>query len=212
MTPSRSRMMSFMDEILRRQTRQVRNPVHGPVQLVQQRQTVGLEGGIVGVDHHIVEEGVDRGFEGSERLQRGCVIAHSKGLVCIASNGCNFGHQVFFSVLDAAYRIGLVAHFALGFLQDVTDTLVGGGERWGFRQICKGPYRSESLGNITQALRFEGDNNIDFLCRVTLLTQQTRKTNEQEKNDKNRDILVEPTHGGRKHQEIIYFRWQITLN
>jgi hypothetical protein len=68
-------MMSFMSEILRRQTRQVRNPVHGLMQLIQQRQPVGLERWIIGVHHHMVEEGVDRIFECRQRLQRGSVVA-----------------------------------------------------------------------------------------------------------------------------------------
>src|SRR3569832_1768800 len=110
MTPSRSRMMSFMDEILRRQTRQVRNPVHGPVQLVQQRQTVGHEGGIVGVDHHIVEEGVDRGFKGSERRRRGGGGARGGGRGGGAAGGGGGGRRGGGGGRDAAGRSGRGAH------------------------------------------------------------------------------------------------------
>src|SRR5512139_3468443 len=140
MTPSRSRMMSFMGEILRRQPRQVRNPVHGPVQLAQERQPVGFQGRIVGVDHHVIEEGVDRCLEGGKRLQRSGVIACFKSGIGTWCNLAERGKQRLFRFLYKTRRIGCVPYLALGLLQDVADALVGGGKAFRLGQCSKRAY------------------------------------------------------------------------
>ena len=42
---------------------------------------LAFERRIVGIDHHLVEEGIDRAFQRGERLQAGGVVALLEGLV-----------------------------------------------------------------------------------------------------------------------------------
>ena len=60
MTPSRSRMMSFTRSVLQLKAGNVGHRVHRCRQLAEQREAVGAHLEVVGIDHHVVEEAVDR--------------------------------------------------------------------------------------------------------------------------------------------------------
>ena len=47
-------------------------------QVVQQCQTVGLEGFVVGHHHHLVEEGVDRPLQGGQTCEGSLIVTGSE--------------------------------------------------------------------------------------------------------------------------------------
>ena len=79
--PSRPRMTSLSGSVAWRRPQrwrgsgrpargQVGDAVHRRMQLRQQRQAVGAQRRVLGIDHHAVEEGVDRRLQRGQRLQR----------------------------------------------------------------------------------------------------------------------------------------------
>src|SRR6188472_3644214 len=75
MTPSRSRMASFMFAESRGELGNVRHPVHLELQLVEQVQALAAHGGILRHHHHLLEERVHRRLEDGEALQVVGVVA-----------------------------------------------------------------------------------------------------------------------------------------
>ena len=67
--------------------------------------------------------------------------------------------------------IDLGRDFALGFLEDVADPLVGGSERLRFRQGSEGTHGGEALANIGQLLWFLAQDGLNLLCAIALFAQ-----------------------------------------
>ena len=63
------RALSAVHGLGRLQARQVGNAIHRRMQRGKQRQPVGLERRIIGIDHHIGKERIDRRTQSRKRLQ-----------------------------------------------------------------------------------------------------------------------------------------------
>src|SRR6478609_4173257 len=118
MVPSRSRMTSFIGgSLLDDQARQVGHAVHGAVQGGEQAQAVGAQLRVLGVDHHVVEEPVDRRTQRGQRLQRGGVVAGTELLARARRDVAHRRMQRLFGRFAQQRVLHLRLHGALGLLQ-----------------------------------------------------------------------------------------------
>ena len=159
------------DELQRRcalsvaQLRQVGDAVHRAVQPGQQREPIGAQRRILGVDHHVVEEGVDRPRAARPALQRrGVVAARRSAPGASGATSCSapcsaISSRSFSSDASTARRLR-----AFGLLQDVADALVGRGERGRFVEALERAHRLEALRHLLQR-RALADHRVDACGR-----------------------------------------------
>jgi hypothetical protein len=144
------------------------------VQRGQQAQPVQAQVGLLGIDHHAVEEGVDRLAQRGQRLQRAGVVAGFELARACGRDLLRGGVQrllgVFLQQPLADVRVGLGR-----LLQDVADALVGGGQRGRLGQRGEGAHGGQALGDVAQALRQQRQHGVDFLRAVALLAQRCRR-------------------------------------
>ena len=92
---------------------------------MQQRQSIRAQDRIVRIDHHGVEEIIDRLAQGRELLQRRGVVARREHRLDLARNRHDLLGQHLFRGVD---ELRFIDRFAYGFrhlLQDVGNALVG---------------------------------------------------------------------------------------
>ena len=102
---------------------------------LQQRQPIRTQDRVVRIDHHGVEEVIDRLAQGRELLQRRGVVARCEHRLDLARNRHDLLGQHLFRGID---ELRLVDRLADGFrhlLQDVGDALVGRREARRVRQL-----------------------------------------------------------------------------
>mmetsp|Transcript_53307 Transcript_53307/g.125306 ORF Transcript_53307/g.125306 Transcript_53307/m.125306 type:complete len:392 (+) Transcript_53307:3874-5049(+) len=154
-----------------RQLGQVGDPVHRRMQPAEQCQPVGPQRRVFGIDHHAVEEGVDRGLERGQGLQRCGVVVLLEQAVSLRLHLGNRRGQGLLGSLGQQRRLNLGGQLAVDLLQDVADALVGGGQRRGLGQGRKGPHRLQALGHVTQARGRQRQHGLDLLGAVALVAQ-----------------------------------------
>src|SRR6218665_2052806 len=121
MVPSRSRMTSFIVWVAGMsggQAGQVSHAVHGIVQALEQAQAVGAQRGVFGIDHHTVEESIDRRLEHGQLAQRSGVFAIGIKLVGQGLHAVQCAVQGLLGRLLEQLGVDLGLDSALGFLED----------------------------------------------------------------------------------------------
>src|SRR5690606_7906101 len=101
---------------------------------LQEGEAVAADGGVVGVDHHLVEERVHLRAQAREPAEYRDVVALLERGGGGGGGGVHGLGEFALGVLGEQLRVDLLRDRALGLAQDVADALVGGGERLGFRQ------------------------------------------------------------------------------
>ena len=105
---------------------------------LQQREAIVAQCQVVDVHHYTIEEGVDLRTQSGEMGEGVDVVAVGE---CVAGFGIDgfdsFGEGAFGRFFQQCGIDG-GGNVAVGFLEDVADALVGGGQRGGFRQRGEG--------------------------------------------------------------------------
>lgn len=102
---------------------------------LQQREAVAAHGCVVGVDHDLFEEGVDLRAQAREAAEDGDIVAGLQRVVGVVDGLLHRRVQIALGVFGEQRGVDRRRNRDVGFLQDIADALVGGGEGFGFRQL-----------------------------------------------------------------------------
>src|SRR5213594_4096926 len=146
---------------------------------------VGPHARILVHHHHLVEEGIHRGLQGRQLLQRGRVIERTQCAIYVglqllegAGERLLLGEDHQGDVEPARHRLGL--------LQYVADALVRRGEALGLGHGGERPHGLQLPRHQVQACRPQAEHRIDFHLRVTALLKIAARALE----DEARDVLA----------------------
>ena len=123
------------------------NLVHDVVEALQKGLTRGAQGRILGVDHDVVEEAVDRAAKNGKCREHLLVFAGGEVLKGLGFDVVDGGEELLFSVFGKKGLVDDRRDFALDLLEDVADALVGGGQGFGFRRAMKARTAARRFGS-----------------------------------------------------------------
>ena len=140
------------------------------MQRLEQALAVQAQVELLGVDHHVVKEGIHGRAQHGQGLQAAGVVARQELRVGLGHEALQRGVQVLLGLLLQQLRVHVRIDFAR-LLEDVGHALVGGGQGRGLGQRGEGAHRGKIFRHKRQLLGLICQNCIDFLGCVTLLTQ-----------------------------------------
>ena len=173
------------------------------MQVAQQRQPVVAQRNVVGVDHHAIEERIDRRAQRSERAQRRRVVALRKRRRARGSDLAERLVQRLLLLFLQQCGRDRDAGRSLALLEDVADALVGRSERRGLGQRRKRAHCGETLLDIGEALRAQRNDRVDFLRRVAAFLERERQPVEHELLQRRARVLDQRSE--HRHREVDQF-------
>ena len=150
------------------------------MQLREQRQPVGTQRRVVGIDHHLVEERIDRRLQRGQGLQRCFQVAGIEGGAGLRRHLPQLLEQGQLGRIDEQRDAHLTCRCAVGLLQDVAHTLVGCGQCRRLGQRGESLQGGESLGQFGPARRPQFQNRVHLLRAVAQLAQVAHQPLTQE--------------------------------
>ena len=128
--------------------------------------------GLFGIDHHAVEEGVDRRAQRGQRLQRGGVVAGLELRVGLRHDAAACAACSAFSAAPAAAArstcgVGLVGDF----FRMLPMRLLAAASAGASGSAAKARTAASRFGDLGQALRPQRQHGVDLLRAVALLAQ-----------------------------------------
>src|SRR5690349_18450142 len=116
--------------------------------LGEQREAIASQGRVFRIDHHAVEESVDRGTQRGEARERSAVVTLGKRAIDIRNDARERFMQHLLGRFEECRDIDCAGTAHLGLLEDVRDALVGGRETRGLGNAEKLRERSEARTEV----------------------------------------------------------------